>query len=268
MQDLNDVSGIPLIVVCVLRVHREQQESRAHADREDQRLVLLSRLVLPCRWRTWHLSKSGRSTWACSKGNPHWDNNQAFQITCIFYKLFFIKKLFFFFLKGPRGERGPRGPTGKAGPKVSISIYFNATFWNISLYMFTFDSLFFVSRVTQGMTAHRDLPVRGYVPSQHHQESFYSRDVQRFWSDTWLLTQLCAFLIFIGIAWASGTNRFPRTKGPPCKSRHSTEIWPLPFVFPFCVTFKINSLICLKFSGTCRERRIARTSWTERRNCE
>lgn len=62
MQDLNNVSGIPLIVVCVLRVHREQQESRAHADREDQRLVLLSRLVLPCRWRTWHLSKSGRST--------------------------------------------------------------------------------------------------------------------------------------------------------------------------------------------------------------
>lgn len=53
---------------------------------------------------------------------------KLFRSHASFTNFFFVKKLFFFFLKGPRGERGPRGPTGKAGPKVSISIYFNATF--------------------------------------------------------------------------------------------------------------------------------------------
>lgn len=69
MQPLNEASATPLIVVCVfLRVHREQQESLAHADREDQRLVLLSRLVLTCRWRAWHPSENGGSAWTCSRG--------------------------------------------------------------------------------------------------------------------------------------------------------------------------------------------------------
>lgn len=61
---------VPLLwSLCVFFVvHREQQGSLAHADREDQRLVLLSRLMLRYRWPAWHLSKSGGSTWACSRG--------------------------------------------------------------------------------------------------------------------------------------------------------------------------------------------------------
>ena len=52
-QPLNNVCAISLITVCVLHVHREQEESQAHVDREDQRLVLLSRPELIYRWRTW-----------------------------------------------------------------------------------------------------------------------------------------------------------------------------------------------------------------------
>lgn len=37
MQPLNDASAPPLIMVRVLRVHRERQESLAHADSEDRR---------------------------------------------------------------------------------------------------------------------------------------------------------------------------------------------------------------------------------------
>lgn len=54
---LNDVGETSLIMICALYVHREQQESLAHADREDQRLVLLSRPLLVYRWRSWHLSE-------------------------------------------------------------------------------------------------------------------------------------------------------------------------------------------------------------------
>ena len=118
VQPLHD--GTPLIIVCVLRVRREQQESQAHADRGDQRLVLLSRLTLVCRWPAWHLSENGRSSWACLKGNPYWFNRLAFSG----HKYRFLRPFFYdfnrfvFSSKGPRGERGPRGPTGKAGPKV------------------------------------------------------------------------------------------------------------------------------------------------------
>lgn len=65
---LNHVSATSLIMVCSLRVHREQQESLAHADREDRRLVLLSRPLLIYRWPSWHLSENGGSASACLRG--------------------------------------------------------------------------------------------------------------------------------------------------------------------------------------------------------
>lgn len=65
---LNDVGETSLIMICALYVHREQQESLAHADREDQRLVLLSRPLLVYRWRSWHLSEHEGSAWVCFRG--------------------------------------------------------------------------------------------------------------------------------------------------------------------------------------------------------
>lgn len=85
--------------MCALYVHREQQESLAHADREDQRLVLVSRPLLVYRWQSWHLSEQKGSARACSKGNPHDSTVKHFQVTdisenpfCDFNQLVFFSR--------------------------------------------------------------------------------------------------------------------------------------------------------------------------------
>ena len=52
--------------------------------------------------------------------------------------------------------------------------YFTTTSLHILWYKFTIFSSFCLLRVTQEMTAHQDLPERGYVPSHCHQASIYS----------------------------------------------------------------------------------------------
>lgn len=178
MQSLNDVSVTPLIIV--LRVHREQQESLAHADREDQRLVLLSRLVLIYRWRAWHLSENGGSTWAMFEGNPHRFSLEAsyIHVTNTSWDPFCDLNHFVFFSRGLE-ERGDQEDQQEKLDQRCVK-YFTTTFSHILWYKFTIYSLFCLIRVTQEMTAHQDLPVRGYVPSHCHQGSLYSHNIYWF----------------------------------------------------------------------------------------
>lgn len=268
LQLLNDSSATHLIIVRVFCVHREQQESLAHVDREDQRLVLLSKLVLIPRWRVWHLSESGAS--ACLRG---------FQtVTIITLSIFrsqisprilSIILITLSFLKGPRGERGPRGPTGKAGPKVRKIFRYHFPAYSVIqiLHLLLILSL-------QGNSGNDGPPgppgervctitLLSSLTLAHNTHHFPQEA-----TDYWPGVIYCCLLQ--GLPGPQGPTGFPGPKGPPVSPNSNTtqgSLCNMSLSFSmYCTVLYIE--VYVYFSGTFRERRIAWTSWTERRDCE
>lgn len=106
-------------------------------------------------------------------------------------------------------------------------------------YKFIIYFLFCLFRATQEMMAHQDLLVRGYVPSHCNSVSFYAVTRINFHKRQLIIDQQ-TFVVALGSARASGTNRFPRTKGPSCKSKliHHTS---------FCIICLCNSLCTVPY---------------------
>ncbi|MEQ2164144.1 hypothetical protein GOODEAATRI_003547, partial [Goodea atripinnis] len=127
--------SLEILVHLAPLVRREQEESQAHADREDQRLVLLSTLQLIYRWQTWHLSKSrgaldvailegkpriprqDRPSWSSRCGWTSGDKGTGTVRAAVNDGICLIGLIGPPGEQGEKGDRGLPGPPGGSGPK-------------------------------------------------------------------------------------------------------------------------------------------------------